>query len=58
MEQPWADAVLSGAVSVEQLRDNLAAADLRLDDEARRELQALAVPAERYWRVRASLAWN
>ena len=58
MEQPWADVVLSGAVSVEQLRGNLAAADLQLDDEARRELGALAVPVERYWRERASLAWN
>jgi len=58
MEQPWADVVLSGAISVEQLRDNLAAADLRLDDEARHELQAMAVPAEQYWRERASLAWN
>ncbi len=58
IEQPWAHVVLSGAVSVEQLRDNLASADLRLDDEARGALRALAVPAEMYWRVRASLAWN
>jgi len=58
IEQPWADVVLSGAASVEQLRDNLAAVELRLDDEARGVLQALAVPAERYWRERASLAWN
>ena len=58
MEQPWADVVLSGAVSVEQLRSNLAAADVRLDDEARLELRSLAVPAERYWHERASLAWN
>ena len=58
IEQPWADVVLSGAVSVEQLRDNLAASDLRLDDETRRALQALAMPPEGYWRERARLAWN
>ena len=58
IEQPWADLVLSGAVSVEQLRDNLAATALRLDDDARLALQALAMPPEGYWRERARLAWN
>ena len=58
LEQPWADVVLSGAVSVEQLRHNLAASDLRLDDVAREALEALAMPPERYWRERAGLAWN
>jgi aryl-alcohol dehydrogenase-like predicted oxidoreductase len=58
MEQPWADVLLSGAVSVEQLGDNLAAAELRLDDEARAALHALALHAEGYWRDRAAMAWN
>ena len=58
IEQPWADVVLSGAVSVEQLRDNVRAANLRLDDEARQALRGLAMPAERYWRQRATLAWT
>ena len=58
IEQPWADVVLSGAVSVDQLGDNLAATDLRLDDEARATLQALALPAADYWRERAGMAWN
>jgi len=54
----WADVVLSGAASVVQLRDNLAASQLQLDEEARHTLDALAMPAERYWRERAALAWN
>lgn len=58
IEQPWADVVLSGAVSVEQLRDNTAAIGVRLDDEARQALRALAVPAGQYWRERAALMWN
>ena len=58
IEQPWADVVLSGAVSVEQLRANLVAVDLQLDEEARAALHALALPAEAYWRERAGMAWN
>lgn len=58
IEQPWADVVLSGAVSVEQLRDNLAAGDLRLDGEARGALRALALSPADYWRERAAMAWN
>ena len=58
MERPWSDVVLSGAISVEQLRDNLATLELHLDDEARHALNAMAVPVERYWRERAALAWN
>ena len=55
--QPWADVVLMGAVTLDQLRSNLGALDLR-DEEA--GLAALAAPAEapsEYWRRRAGLAW-
>ena len=58
IERPWADVVLSGAVTVEQLHDNLASADLRLDDEAREALRRLAMPPEPYWSQRAAMAWN
>jgi len=58
LAEPWADVVLSGAASVEQLSSNLAASALRLDGALRRELATLAEPAEDYWQTRAALAWN
>ncbi len=56
--RPWADVVLSGAVSVAQLRANVAAADLALDAEATGALAALAMPVEAYWRSRVALPWT
>jgi aryl-alcohol dehydrogenase-like predicted oxidoreductase len=58
LANPWADVVLSGAVTVAQLHANLAAAGLRLDDRDAGELGALAVPTERYWAERAALPWS
>ncbi|WP_199442007.1 aldo/keto reductase [Umezawaea beigongshangensis] len=55
LAQPWADVVLSGAASPEQLLSNLDAGRV---DPARCDLPALAEPAARYWETRASLAWN
>ena len=60
LAQPWADVVLSGAATVTQLQQNLAAltvgtatADAVLD-----ELAGVAEPAESYWRSRSELAWT
>ncbi|GAB2964719.1 aldo/keto reductase [Saccharothrix stipae] len=53
--QPWADVVLSGAASPQQLHANLKARDVDLAPD---ELADCAEPAERYWATRASLAWG
>jgi aryl-alcohol dehydrogenase-like predicted oxidoreductase len=58
LAQPWADVVLSGAATVDQLRSNLGANSVRLDDVAIEELAALAEPPERYWETRAAMPWN
>jgi aryl-alcohol dehydrogenase-like predicted oxidoreductase len=58
LAQPWADVVLSGAVSVEQLATNLASASVRLDDEAWSAFDALRQEPEAYWRERAALPWT
>src|SRR5690606_10292673 len=58
LAQPWADVVLSGAVTVEQLRSNVRAASLVLDDEALAMLRSLRRPVEAYWRERGALDWN
>jgi aryl-alcohol dehydrogenase-like predicted oxidoreductase len=58
LAQPWADVVLSGASTSEQLDSNLKAATVAWDDRAEAALQALAEPAHEYWTTRARLAWN
>jgi aryl-alcohol dehydrogenase-like predicted oxidoreductase len=56
--QPWADVVLSGAVTAEQVRSNASAADVMLPDDALAEMNELAQPPERYWAERAVLPWR
>ena len=58
LDQPWADVVLSGAATVDQLRFNLGALSVALDDEARGDLELLAEASERYWATRSLLPWN
>ncbi|MDI3340483.1 MAG: aldo/keto reductase [Sphaerobacter sp.] len=58
LEQPWADCVLSGAATVEQLRSNVGALQVRLDAAARAALATLAEPPARYWATRAALRWQ
>ncbi|MEV8098154.1 aldo/keto reductase [Kitasatospora sp. NPDC085879] len=55
--QPWADLVLSGAATAEQLASNLTAADLAPTAEDLAALAPLAEPADAYWRTRAGLPW-
>jgi aryl-alcohol dehydrogenase-like predicted oxidoreductase len=57
LDQPWADVVLSGAVTSEQLRSNLAALDTVVDNPLWARLRRLAEPPEQYWSERARLAW-
>jgi aryl-alcohol dehydrogenase-like predicted oxidoreductase len=58
LAQPWADVVLSGAATVDTLRSNLAALDVRWDFELDERLAVLAEPADAYWERRAELPWN
>ena len=58
LAQPWADVVLSGASTLEQLESNLGALDVRWDDEAAKALAALCERPDVYWSVRAALPWN
>jgi len=54
LRQPWATVVLSGAVTPEQLRDQIAAFDVLADDEP----SVRAQPPERYWHARSTIAWQ
>jgi aryl-alcohol dehydrogenase-like predicted oxidoreductase len=58
LARPWADVVLSGAVTVEALRSNLSAPEVAWDDDLERVLAALAEPPERYWEERSALPWR
>lgn len=58
LAQPWVDVVLSGAATVDQMRSNVAAMDVRFDDEAWSALSGLAETPADYWRTRGALPWN
>ncbi|MCA9911761.1 MAG: aldo/keto reductase [Anaerolineae bacterium] len=54
----WADVVLSGAATAEQLQSNVRAFDVAWDSEAEAALVALMETPENYWQTRANLDWN
>jgi len=58
LANPWADVVLSGAVTTGQLAANLSALQVELGPVELEELAALAEPPEQYWRERAGLSWS
>lgn len=58
LARPWADVVLSGAVSPAMLRANLAARELDWSEELEARLAPLAEEPEAYWARRGALAWS
>jgi aryl-alcohol dehydrogenase-like predicted oxidoreductase len=56
--QPFADVVLSGAVTEEQVLSNVRSCSLNFDTDAMSRLMALAEPAQSYWATRKNLPWN
>ncbi len=56
--QPWADRILLGAASVEQLRANLLADSVRLTVQDLESLVGLTQEPDRYWSDRAALPWQ
>ena len=58
LANPWVDVVLSGAVNPEQLHENIAAAEFRLEPDEVAELAGLAEPPDRYWSERSELPWD
>ena len=58
LAQPWADVVLSGAVTVDELGSNVAATRLVLGQAELDGLAELAEPPDEYWRARSELPWT
>jgi aryl-alcohol dehydrogenase-like predicted oxidoreductase len=56
--QPFADVVLSGAVTEEHVVSNVKGCLLNLDNHAMTGLMALREPAQSYWATRKKLPWN
>jgi aryl-alcohol dehydrogenase-like predicted oxidoreductase len=58
LAQPWAEVVLSGAATVQELESNLAARVLQLDPASLERFAALREDPVAYWETRAALPWN
>ncbi|MFN6944969.1 MAG: aldo/keto reductase [Cytophagaceae bacterium] len=58
LHQGWCSIVLSGASTVEQLKSNLKANDVKLNESDLNALRSLAESPEEYWRKRGELNWN
>ena len=58
VSRPWADVVLMGAVSVEQLDSNLGALGVEQDGDLLAALNGLREEPAEYWRRRAGLTWT
>lgn len=59
LRQPWADVVLSGAATADQLASNLRAREVRFTGSQPDDLAArLADQPETYWADRGRLPWN
>ena len=58
LTQPFADVVLSGATSAEQILSNAKACRVHPDQDTMALLSRLAEPPETYWTTRSKLPWN
>jgi aryl-alcohol dehydrogenase-like predicted oxidoreductase len=59
LAQPWADVVLSGAASVDEVESNLTALALQPDRQlVERLLDTINQDSFSYWQTRAALPWN
>jgi aryl-alcohol dehydrogenase-like predicted oxidoreductase len=56
LHQPWADVVLSGAATADQLAGNLEALDI--PNERTADLPDIAEVPDDYWRTRSQLPWT
>jgi aryl-alcohol dehydrogenase-like predicted oxidoreductase len=58
LAQPWADVVLSGASTVEQLQSNVLAINVKWDEDTAVTLRPLLESPQTYWQIRSHMAWN
>ena len=58
LAQPWADVVLSGAATTDELESNLDALELELGPGVSERLDGIREDKVTYWQTRAALPWN
>jgi aryl-alcohol dehydrogenase-like predicted oxidoreductase len=58
LAQPWADVVLSGATTVNELTSNVSALALNPEPELLELLEPIREDPVTYWEARATLPWN
>jgi aryl-alcohol dehydrogenase-like predicted oxidoreductase len=58
LAQPWADVVLSGAATPDQLISNVKALEVAWDEELAGSLSGLAEAPAVYWAKRSQMPWN
>lgn len=58
LSRTWADVVLCGPTTVQQLESNLAALTVELDPHLMEQLDAIRENPVSYWQTRAALPWN
>ena len=58
LAQPWADVVLSGAVTADQVTSNVRATDVKWTNADEDALSRLAEPSDAYWARRKALPWT
>jgi aryl-alcohol dehydrogenase-like predicted oxidoreductase len=58
LARPWADVVLTGAATVEQIQSSAAALEFAYDSELEEQLRSVSIGSAEYWRARTSFRWN
>ena len=58
LAQPWSAVVLSGAATADQVRANLAAAQMRPPEALLDELGSVTEPPHAYWQARSRRSWT
>ena len=58
LARPWADIVLTGAATVEQIHSSVAAVKVEYDAELDEQARPLSMASADYWRARSTFRWN
>jgi aryl-alcohol dehydrogenase-like predicted oxidoreductase len=58
LARPWADVVLTGAATENQIRSSVAALAVSWDADLENQLRPISIASDEYWKVRGSFRWN
>jgi aryl-alcohol dehydrogenase-like predicted oxidoreductase len=58
LARPWANVVLTGAATVEQVQSTVAALEFAYDADLEEQLLSFSIGSIDYWRARSSFRWN